>query len=298
MSIRFAIMTAISLVLVASPALAARDITKRATVAPDATVDVSNVQGSVDVTAWDRNEVELTARLEGDKDELEFEATEQQVRIEIDRPEGRYRNKGEDAILTLKIPKGARLNVDTVSADITVTGVHGRQRLESVSGEVRTQAYDQPVSLHAVSGDVILVGTGGKAGASTENVSGSTTVTGIRGSYEGEAVSGNISATIAAAERVSADSVSGDIEIQAELAAAARVEMESISGMVSLVTKPPVNAEFDLESFSGDIENCFGKQARDTSKYTSGSELSFTQGSGSARVEIQTLSGDISICDR
>jgi DUF4097 and DUF4098 domain-containing protein YvlB len=298
MSIRFAIMTATSLALVAGPALAARDITKRATVAPDATIDVSNVQGSVDVTAWDRNEVELTARLEGDKDELEFEATERQVRIEVDRPEGRYHHKDDDAILTLKIPKGARLSVDTVSADIKVAGVRGQQRLESVSGTVTTQAYDQPVSLHAVSGDVILTGTGGKAGASTENVSGSTTVTGIRGSYEGEAVSGNISATIAAAERVSADTVSGDIEIQGELAAAARVEMESISGTVSLVMKPPVNAEFDLESFSGDIENCFGKQARDTGKYSPGSELSFTQGSGSARVEIQTLSGEISICDR
>ena len=160
MSIRFAIMTAASLALVAGPAFAARDITKRATVAADAAIDVSNVQGRVDVTAWDRNEVELTARLEGDKDELEFEATEQQVRIEVDRPQGRYHNKDDDAILTLKIPKGARLNVDTVSANITVAGVLGRQRLESVSGEVRTQAYDQPVSLHAVSGDMFLTGTG------------------------------------------------------------------------------------------------------------------------------------------
>jgi DUF4097 and DUF4098 domain-containing protein YvlB len=298
MSIRMAFLAAASLAVITGPAIAAQDITKRATVAPDATIDVSNVQGRVDVTAWDRNEVELTAHLESDKDKLEFEATERQVSIEVDRPQGRYHSKNDDAILTLKVPKGVRLVVDTVSADITINGVQGQQRLESVSGTVQTQAFDQPVSLHSVSGDVILAGTGGKATASTENVSGSTTVTGIRGSYEGEVVSGDINATVVAAERLSADSVSGDIKIQAELAATARVEMESISGSVSLVMKPPVNAEFDLESFSGDIENCFGKQARDTSKYSPGSELSFTQGSGSARVEIQTLSGEIRICDR
>ena len=59
MGIRMAFLAAASPVAIHGPALAAQDITKRATVAADATIDVSNVQGSVDVTAWDRNEVEL-----------------------------------------------------------------------------------------------------------------------------------------------------------------------------------------------------------------------------------------------
>ena len=56
--------------------------------------------------------------------------------------------------------------------------------------------------------------------------------------------------------------------------------------------------EREIESFSGDIENCFGQTTRDTSKYAPGSELNFTRGNGGARVEIETLSGEISICDR
>jgi len=239
-----ALLTAASLAVITGPASAAQDITKRATVAPDATVDVSNVQGRVDVTAWDRNEVELTALLESDKDQLEFEATERQVRIKVDRPDGKYHDSDDDAILTLKVPKGARLIVDTVSADITVNGVHGEQRLESVSGTVDTQAFDAPVTLESVSGDIVLKGSGGKAQVSTESVSGSTVVSGVRGSYEGEAVSGNITAVIAAAERLRAGSVSGDLDINAELAATARLELESISGDVELTIKPPVNAEF------------------------------------------------------
>ncbi|HEX9708163.1 MAG TPA: DUF4097 family beta strand repeat-containing protein, partial [Steroidobacteraceae bacterium] len=179
-----------------------------------------------------------------------------------------------------------------------VNGARGEQQLESVSGDVQTQAFDAPVSLASVSGEVTVTGNGGKANVSTENVSGSATVSGIRGSYEGEVVSGNIDATVAAAQQLGVSSVSGDVTIRAELAPTARVEMESVSGVISLILKPPVNAEFDLESFSGDIENCFGHKARDTSKYTPGSELSFTQGSGGARVEIQTLSGEISVCDR
>ncbi len=298
MSIRIAFLTAATLAVFAQPAVAVQDLSKRATVAPDATVDVSNVQGSVSVTVWDRNEVELTAHLEGSKDQLEFEATERQVRIEVTRPDGKYRNSDDDAILTLKVPKTVRLIVDTVSADITVDGVRGEQRLESVSGTVKTQAYDEPLSLHTVSGDISATGNGGKARVSTENVSGSTVVTGIRGGYEGEAVSGNITATVGAADRLQVGSVSGDITVHADLTAAARVDIESISGAVELTIKPPVNAEFELESFSGDIDNCFGPKARDKHKYVPGSELEFRQGSGGARVMIQTLSGEIRICDR
>ena len=299
MKTRNAWLAAALLAAAAAPATAQQQITKRATVAPDATVEVSNVQGSVTITAWDKNEVELTAELESAKDELEFEASERMVSITVERPKGRYgRGDEEDAQLTLRVPSRARLIVETVSADIGVTGARGEQSLESVSGEVRTQAFDAPVRATAVSGDVSVTGNGGKAAVTTENVSGASTVTGLRGSYTGEAVSGEINAVVAAGERLELRSVSGDLNLQAELASSARVEMGSVSGTVTLRIKPPVNADFDIESFSGDIESCFGPKSRKTSKYTPGSELNFTQGSGGARVEIETLSGEISVCDR
>jgi DUF4097 and DUF4098 domain-containing protein YvlB len=301
-------LAAATLAALAAPSLAGaetspdgRPIMKHVNVAPDATVEVSNVQGRVEVATWDKNEVELVAELESPKDELEFEANERYVRISVERPNGKYRHDDDDeddATLTLRVPKGIRLIADTVSADIAVSGLRGEQKLESVSGEVQTQAFDAPVRATSVSGEVSVVGNGGKATVSTENVSGSTTVGGIRGDYHGEVVSGEIRATVAAAQKIELNSVSGDIEIKAELTPTSRVNMESVSGTLTLKIKPPVNAEFDVESFSGDIDSCLGPKARSTSKYTPGSELNYTQGNGGARVEMQTLSGEISICDR
>lgn len=286
------------LAVIAAPAAAQQQITKRAAVAPDVTIDVSNVQGSVEISAWDKDEVELVAELESEKDELEFEATPRKVSIEVDRPTSHYGRDQEDAYLTLRVPRGARLDVDTVSADITVGGVRGQQTLQSVSGVVSSQAFDAPVSASAVSGDVIVTGNGGKAAVRTENVSGTSTVTGVRGEFQGEVVSGEIQATIAAASKVDVNSVSGDIALNVELAPAGEVDMETVSGTLTLKLKPPVNADFDIESFSGDIDVCFGPKARGTSKYTPGSELDFTQGNGGARVELQSLSGEIRVCDR
>ena len=297
MNFRIFVATAAVLLAAAPLADATQNLSKRATVAADVTIDVSNVAGRVDVTAWDRNEVELTAVLEDDDDRLEFEATDRQVRIKVVRPDDRY-DDHDEAVLTLKIPKGARISAETVSADITVAGVLGEQRLETVSGEIRTQAYDAPVKLSTVSGDGTINGTGGKASVSVESISGQVAVSGVRGSFDGEVVSGTLTINLAAAERLNAKTISGDIDAHAELMPAARVEMETVSGAIALKIKSPVNAEFDLESFSGDIENCFGKQARDKSRYGPGSELSFTQGNGGARVSINSLSGDIKVCDR
>jgi DUF4097 and DUF4098 domain-containing protein YvlB len=298
MTIRSTLLTAALLAALSQPAIAEQNLSKRAAVDPDVTVDVSNVQGRVTVTAWERNEVELTAHLESDRDRLEFEASTRHVRIEVERPDRHRYREEDDANLTLKVPKGTRLNIETVSADITIDGVRGEQRLESVSGTVETKAYDERLSLHAVSGEISVAGSGGKAALKTENVSGTTIVSGIRGVYEGATVSGHIDASIAAVDRLNVETVSGDADIRAELAPSARVEMESVSGSLSLVIKPPVNAEFEIESFSGDIDTCFGAKPRDKSKYGPGSELDIVQGKGGPRVVIETLSGDINICDR
>ncbi|HEY7753442.1 MAG TPA: DUF4097 family beta strand repeat-containing protein [Steroidobacteraceae bacterium] len=300
MKIRWTLVMAAAIAALAQPALAAQNITKRATVAADAAVDVSNVQGRVDVAAWDRNEVELTAVLESDKDELEYDATERLVRIKVTRPERsyRYHDDEDDAILTLRVPKGARLAVHTVSADIMVDGVRGPQDLGTVSGTLTTRAYDEAIEVRAVSGEITVTGSDGEAAVSFENVSGTTTVNGIRGSFEGRAVSGDILATVAAVDRLRVGSVTGDIGLQVELTPAARADLESVNGDITLTVKPPVNAEFEMETLNGDIGNCFGAKARAKSKYGPGSELTLTQGKGGAWVDIQTLNGDIEVCDR
>jgi hypothetical protein len=166
MTMRIALLTAATLAAFAQPALAAQNFTKRATVAADVLVDVENVQGRVDITAWDRNEVELVAVLESDEDKLEYEATDRQVRVKVTRHDRHYRHGDEeDAILTLRVPRGARLAVDTVSADIKADGVRGEQSLGTVSGELGTQAFDEPVDVRAVSGDIRVAGTGSSKAA-------------------------------------------------------------------------------------------------------------------------------------
>ena len=57
-------------------------------------------------------------------------------------------------------------------------------------------------------------------------------------------------------------------------------------------------AEFSVSTFSGDITNELGPAAEKSSRWTPEKELSFTTGSGGARVTVETLSGAVHIRKR
>lgn len=297
MKTRITTLAAASLLCLAAPANAEQNLQRKATVPADAAIEVTNVSGRVEITAWDRNEVALEATLAGDEDLLVFEAEGRQVRIKVTRPDKKVKGP-KDATLVIRVPQGASLRAELVSANLTVRGVRGEQRINSVSGDVHTEGFGSAIALRTISGDGTIAGTGGTAPVSVSSVSGDIDVGNFRGSFEGQSVSGDLKLRLGTTDRLQVETVSGDFDGAAELLPGARVELESISGEMRLALKPPVNAEFDFESFSGELESCFGPQARSKSKYGPGRELRFTQGTGGALVQVETMSGDVKICDR
>lgn len=288
---------AVALAMLAAPAaLAAQDLTRRQALDADGEVEVVNVAGRVQVTGWDRNEVELTARLDRDSDQLEFTGDARHLTVRVKSGKGWH--GPDDAILTLHVPRGAALDVQAVSADVRIEAVAGRQRLETVSGEVHSEAFDQDVTVRSVSGDVRVGSKGGKAQASVNTVSGKVSLQGFSGTVGVEAVSGDLELDLGTVARGRLKTVSGDVQARLGLAPAGQVDVETMSGDVSFHLKPPVNADFDLESFSGTLESCFGADALRRSQQGPGSELRLRQGDGSARVRVDTLSGDVTLCDK
>jgi len=282
---------------------AAQNIDRTLKTGASPAVEIANVAGSVTVTGWDRQEVQVTGVIDNDKDEFEFSADDKRVVIEV-RPERRARHERNDkdsrhngARLDIKVPMASSLETETVSADIKVGGVRGAQNLESVSGDISSVAFDEELELSAISGDIDVHGQGGRADVRLSSVSGKVTARGLKGRIEAESVSGDLDFDVDGTPRLRLSAVSGSISAATDLAQATRVDVESVSGSVKLALKKPVNADFEVESFSGDIDNCFGPKAERASKYAPGRELRFTQGNGSAKVNISTLSGTISFCD-
>ena len=284
------------LLVLAPVALAGTPINQRAAADPAGQVEISNVSGSVVVSGWDRAEVEVTGELGEGVERLEFSRSGKLTRVKVILPSRSSRVESTD--LVVKVPAASSIAVNTVSADLTVRGLRGSQRLQSVSGDVETEAAAEDVECKTVSGNVRVGGSGQRGLLTVTTVSGDASVTRVAGEVNGNTVSGNFTVSLGEASRSRLRSTSGDLGVRGRLATDARMDFESISGDVRLDLEGPVSAEFDVSSFNGDIRNCFGPKPVRTSEYAPGSELRFREGQGGARVRIKTLNGDISVCNK
>ncbi len=282
--------------LLAPIAGAEQEVDRRAPADPQGEVEVSNVSGTVSVSGWDRNEVQVSGTLGDDIERLEFVSEGKRTLIRVKHKEQTRRHSDSDAELSIRVPVGSRLNVNTVSAEISVSRITGEQRLQSVSGDVSSEIAAEDAEVKTVSGSVVLRGEGKPAVVTVTTVSGDAQVRRAAGEIIANSVSGELNLDLDQIARARLRTTSGDVELEGPLGRNARVDAETVSGELVLDFKAPVNAEFEIESFSGEIESCFGPKAQSKSEYGPGSELNFKQGDGSARVRLQSLSGDIRLC--
>lgn len=262
--------------------------------AADGRVEISNVAGSVDVIGVDGTRIDVTGSLDEDAHELIFERDGDLVtiKVEIDRS---ARNV-DDSRLVIRLPKASRVEIDTVSADVTVRDTDGTLRISTVSGDIEVATAAAELDMTTMSGDVQLHGAGQEAAAVLSTVSGRVSVRDIGGTLQSSSVSGNVEVHLGAMRSVQAKSTSGDVVVHATLLPDARVQMESVSGDTRLQLASSTDGRYDLSSFSGDVEACFGPKP-ESRRMMPGARLQFTQGDGGPSVRASTMSGDIVICD-
>lgn len=287
-------------VCVAGSALAGTPINQTRAVAPDARIEISNVKGTVTVSAWDKPEVAISGTLGEGSRGLTVEGEGPHLRVKVEGPD---KSKGflhwgsdasmEESELELKVPRQASLDVNVVSAEVDVSGVSGKEvQIESVSGRVRLDSGSPRIAVNAVSGDVEI--TGKADDARIETVSGDIHARGLSGRIHTETVSGGIHVDAShALKDADASTVSGDIEIRGQLASAGRVRIESMSGDVRLRFPADLSARLEAQSFSGTIRTDFGSVEK--REHGPGSHLSAAVGKSDGDVSIDTFSGDVSI---
>lgn len=279
--------------LAVTPALA-EDINKTVDASADGHVDISNIAGLVEVEGWSRTAVEVTGELGDRVDELIVERDGDRVTIKVKVP--RNSSRGISSDLYVKVPERSSLDVGTVSADITVEGVLGELDLGTVSGDVEVEDASDDISAESVSGDVEIEGNGKAFETYAASVSGDVTVLRRSGEVGIETVSGDLVVDEGVFERVSLESVNGEIVFNGSLEKGGRLQAEAVNGDIGLDFVGGLSATIDIETFNGSIDSCFGPEPERTSKYTPGLELSFTEGSGAGRISVATMNGDIRIC--
>lgn len=288
------------LLALAQSGFAQDKIEERAKMKDGATLQVVNVSGSISISGWRKNEIEVIAELGDEAERLVFEPDGDGFLVEVVQKErgdrddrDSYRSSGSR--LNIKVPFSTHLKVKAVSADVKVSDVRGKQRIRTVSGDIMTQVDGEEAELRSVSGDITASGNGKVGEFMLYSVSGDVTAEALAGEVSSESVSGDLHINGTNITEVNLKTVSGDIEAKLALKKDARLQMESVSGDVEARLPGNYAAEYELTSFSGDISEVLGNTATRKSKHSPGSELIFVHGSSKARVRVNTLSGDIEL---
>lgn len=182
----------IALVAFTSPALASEMLTERYEqifeIDPASEIAVRNTNGSVTITAWDRDLVEILAekRVRAADRDAAAEALEE-IRIEIERSPGRLDIETElprssdgvvawllgrqvDASVSyeIRLPRAARLEIVTVNGRVSSTGPDGEQRLRTTNGRIEVDAAGGNVDARTTNGSIEVTLVGALAGADVE----------------------------------------------------------------------------------------------------------------------------------
>lgn len=328
------LIVAAALALVTGTAAGQERVDERLRTSATGNVVIVNTSGSVRVTAWDRQEIQVTGTLGRGTERLSIQENGDRTEIRVVLPRRSERNiRGSD--LQIRLPARKHLVVETVSADISVRGVEGIIEAKSVSGDVVVNGSPRGLYLSTTSGDLDVNASSGSAielktvsgdleirgaarsGVGAETVSGNIDVDVTTPELRAKTVSGDLAlrgagesvdvTTVSGTTRVDAgtlrrgnfESVSGDIELTSSLANGAVISLSSHSGDIGIALPASASADVELRTFSGDFHNGWGSQVADRRRRPGESrELRFSTGRGGGRVSVKTFSGDIFLRQR
>jgi len=242
--------------LATAPAAAQQEVDETRPAAPDGTVKIENISGSVRVNGWDRDEVRVRGRLGAGVERLDIESTTRRTDIRVVVPR-HGRNVGSSE-LEIDVPARSLVDVQIVSANVGVEGLAGEIRVEAVSGDVEVKGSTHDLDLQSVSGDV----------------------------------EAQLDGTL---DRAELETVSGDIRLTATPAARAKVRAESVSGDVEIRLPGGVAADVEVSTFSGEIRNGLSDDRVERQGYGPGAELRFSVGGGGTRIVVSSFSGDVTL---
>lgn len=267
-------------------------------IAADARVEISNIRGSLTVSAWDKAQAELTGSLGADS-RLEISGDAQHLVLRVDgSKQGWFGSNGpaHDSSLVLHVPRTVALDADVVSADATVTGLAGKTlRVNGVSGNLGVTSATPDVEIGSVSGDVEFqtMPQTTTTRAHLQTVSGNIGAKAVSGRVKLETVSGDIRLDGGVVDELETGTVSGDAQIHAAPGAHGQMRLQSMSGDIRLRLPESLSAHIEASSFSGGIHTDFGKV--EEKGMGPGSSLDAHVGNGDAQINAETFSGNIEL---
>jgi DUF4097 and DUF4098 domain-containing protein YvlB len=174
-------------------------------------------------------------------------------------------------LVRVRVPAGSGVDIQTQSGDIQVREVGGAANLRSLSGDISVT---------------------GARGADVRTVSGDTRVDGT-GAMRIKTVSGDMEVRLSGtATTVELESTSGDVRWSGVCGAGCRMSAATVSGDLNLALDGKSSFRFTFQSYSGELQDGLGLQVTRSADRRRGTDFQGRYGKGDGSVDCRTFSGD------
>ncbi|MGA3096891.1 MAG: DUF4097 family beta strand repeat-containing protein [Bryobacteraceae bacterium] len=260
----------------------------------DGWVTIESFNGSVEISGWDQNTVDISGVKSGPTQEaadtlkIEIENSPEEISVRAVRPSDRRGNLG--ARFVVKIPRGARLDrIVTSNGSIRTIDGAGPARLRTSNGSIHVQDLAGSLDAQTSNSGVDLLNIAGDATVRTSN--GHIRAEGLRGSLDANTSNAGIEAKIGeTVKSVRLDTSNGgvDLSLPANFSSDLRVTTSNSSITVRMPSEP--NARLVAHTSNASITSDFGirMQGRIDKNHVEGA-----LGNGGALIDLGTSNGGI-----
>lgn len=253
---------------------------------------LSNQAGEVVVRSWDQDRVKIVAN-HGSRETISAEVTDNTLRIRTMRT-GQSRGPGGLVDYQITVPRWMPVNLTGTYLEATIEGTQAEVTVETVHGNAKVTGGNGNVSLRSVEGVITVDKANGRVQATTVNEG--IRITNSQGEITAETTNGDIFIDSAQTSALEAYTVNGEVTFNGTIRDNGVYKLGTHNGDIRVGLGGAKNATVFVRTFQGDFRSDFPVQLPEGQKANSGSKrFNFTIGSGSARIELQSFGGDITL---
>lgn len=260
-------------------------------IAPDAAVRIFNLAGTVRVTGWDRDSIDVSAIVPNGGGRLVFGGGSMGVKLGIDPPAGEVNYPG--SLVEVRVSARARVWIKTESAEILVAGLSSSADVSSVSGRVVVTGNIEQLSAESMDGGIDVQVIAGLV--RLKSAGGAIALRGTATDATVSTVSGAATMVVTGAERARMESVSGHLTFDATLRPGGNYTLESHSGDISIRLPMPFDGALQLTSLEGRVANRLTRSGVEPTNQGRGERLATASGKATAELVARSFKGTITL---
>jgi DUF4097 and DUF4098 domain-containing protein YvlB len=251
-----------------------------------ASLTVNNFGGAIYVRGWNQNTMKVHAE-HSRRGRVEVSIVGNTVTVKA----GSRQGSPSVVDMEITVPAATPLSLGGTYAEITVEGVTGPIRAETVDGEVNVKGGRGNITLSSIQGSVSLADASGRIELTSVNED--IDVDNVQGEIKIEATNGEVTMTRIRSSSVEAATINGDVVYDGTINDGGSYSFTSHNGDITVTIPERANVTITGATANGDIDASFTLPLTQTPH--KGRRWNFKLGSGSARVEVESFQGDIEL---